>query len=190
MKSFLQYITDEETPNDDTPKRDYKREYEKFQSSDKMKKYRAELNRYNRRKGTYGNGDGLDASHSGGEIAGFEDSSKNKGREEGSRVKGSHRAQEGGFLNGAPHEEGGIPIEAEGGEFITSVEATEILGADKLDAANNNPEDYEIIHKNELAEYGGLVEKNNINRSAIDMLEYIDKYGDLPMNDARNRSKK
>ena len=24
----------------------------------------------------------------------------------------------GGMLNGAPHEEGGIPIEAEGGEFI------------------------------------------------------------------------
>ena len=76
MKSFLQYITDEDTPNDDTPKRDYKREYEKFQSSDKMKKYRAELNRYNRRKGTYGNGDGLDASHKKGKIVGYENSTK------------------------------------------------------------------------------------------------------------------
>jgi len=32
--------------------RDYKDEYKKFQSSDKMKKYRAELNKYNREKGT------------------------------------------------------------------------------------------------------------------------------------------
>ena len=29
----------------------------------KSKKYRAELNAYNRKKGTYGNGDGKDASH-------------------------------------------------------------------------------------------------------------------------------
>ena len=47
-------------------KRDYKDEYKKFQSSDKSKKYRAELNKYNRKKGTYGNGDGKDASHKGG----------------------------------------------------------------------------------------------------------------------------
>ena len=44
-------------------KRDYKAEYKKFQSSPKAKKYRAELNKYNRQKGTYGNGDGKDASH-------------------------------------------------------------------------------------------------------------------------------
>ena len=48
--------------------RDYKDEYKKFQSSKKMKKYRAELNRYNRRKGNYGNGDGKDASHKKGKI--------------------------------------------------------------------------------------------------------------------------
>ena len=53
--------------------------------------------------------------------------------------------QTGGMLTGASHEEGGVVLEAEGGEFITSVEATEILGADKLDAANENPEDYEIV---------------------------------------------
>ena len=46
--------------------RDYKAEYKKFQSSTKAKKYRAELNKYNRKKGTYGNGDGKDASHKGG----------------------------------------------------------------------------------------------------------------------------
>ena len=43
-------------------KRDYKKEYKKFQSGGKAKKYRAALNRFNRKKGTYGNGDGLDAS--------------------------------------------------------------------------------------------------------------------------------
>ena len=58
----------------------------------------------------------------------------------------------GGFLSGVSHEEGGIPIEAEGGEFI--------------------------------------IKKDSVNRSTLDTLEYINKYGDLPMSDARNRSKK
>ena len=68
-------------------KRDYKAEYKKFQSSTKMKKYRAELNKYNRKKGTYGNGDNKDASHKGGKIVGFEAQSKNRGRAEKSRLK-------------------------------------------------------------------------------------------------------
>ena len=67
--------------------RDYKAEYKKFQSSTKAKKYRAELNKYNRQKGTYGNGDGKDASHKGGKIVGFEAQSKNRGRREKSRLK-------------------------------------------------------------------------------------------------------
>ena len=67
--------------------RDYKDEYKKFQSSDKSKKYRAELNQYNRKKGTYGNGDGKDASHKGGKIVGFEKESTNRGRAEKSRLK-------------------------------------------------------------------------------------------------------
>jgi len=49
---------------------------------------RAELNKYNRRKGTYGNGDKLDASHKGGKIKGFETEKKNRGRREKSRKKG------------------------------------------------------------------------------------------------------
>ena len=82
-------------------KRNYKKEYKKFQSSTKAKKKRAELNKYNRKKGTYGNDDGLDASHKGGKIVGFEKSSKNKGRIEKSRKKGSKRKkrQEGGQLD-------------------------------------------------------------------------------------------
>ena len=67
--------------------RDYKDEYKKFQSSTKAKKYRAELNQYNRKRGTYGNGDGKDASHKGGKIAGFEKASTNRGRAEKSRLK-------------------------------------------------------------------------------------------------------
>ena len=130
--------------------RDYKDEYEKFQK-DKIA-YRAKLNKYNRDKGTYGNNDNLDATHNKGEISGFESSSSNKGKKEKSRLKGSKRAQEGGFLNGAPHEEGGIPIEAEGGEFI--------------------------------------IKRDSVNASTLDILEYINQHGDIPMSDARNRGKK
>ena len=65
-------------------KRDYKDEYKKFQKH--KSGYRAKLNKYNRKKGTYGNGDGLDASHKGGKIKGFEPQSKNRGRREKSRI--------------------------------------------------------------------------------------------------------
>ena len=75
----------------ETEERDYKDEYKKFQSSEKMRKYRAELNRYNRKKGTYGNGDGKDASHKDGKIVGMEDQSINRGRAEKSRLIGSKR---------------------------------------------------------------------------------------------------
>ena len=66
-----------------------KAEYDKkFNKKPYQRKKRAELNRYNRKKGTYGNGDGLDASHKGGKIKGFESQSKNRGRREKSRKKG------------------------------------------------------------------------------------------------------
>ena len=74
--------------------RDYKKEYKKFQSSPERIKYRADLVKYNRDKGTYGNGDGKDASHKNGKIVGFEKESKNKGRREKSRLKGSTRIKE------------------------------------------------------------------------------------------------
>ena len=66
--------------------RDYEKE-RKYNDRPKARKYRAKLNKYNRDKGTYGNGDKRDASHRGGRIAGFEPSSKNKGRKEKSRNK-------------------------------------------------------------------------------------------------------
>ena len=78
-----------------TAKRDYKKEYAKFQSSPQKKKYRAELNKYNRAKGTYGNDDGKDASHKSGKISGYEAEGKNRGRREKSRLKGSKRKTEG-----------------------------------------------------------------------------------------------
>ena len=79
MISFKEYV------------RDYKAEYKKFQSSPERIKYRADLVKYNRDKGTYGNGDGKDASHKNGKIVGFEKESKNRGRKEKSRLKGSIR---------------------------------------------------------------------------------------------------
>ena len=98
--------------------RDYKDEYKKFQKH--KSSYRAKLNKYNRDKGTYGNGDGKDASHEDGGIKGFESSSKNKGKKEKSRLKGSKRnkAEHGGKMNGPSHDKGGIPIEVEGGEYV------------------------------------------------------------------------
>ena len=84
-KNYADWKADNEL--DETAKRDYKAEYKKYQSSTKSKKYRAELNKYNRDKGTYGNGDGKDASHKGGKIVGFESESKNRGRAEKSRLK-------------------------------------------------------------------------------------------------------
>lgn len=81
-RPLLKYRTLEEAA-----KRDYKKEYEKYGKSEKAKKYRAELNKYNRDKGTYGNGDGKDASHKDGKIVGFEAESKNRGRREKSRLK-------------------------------------------------------------------------------------------------------
>tara|TARA_B110001454_G_scaffold176089_1_gene168098 strand:- start:46 stop:324 length:279 start_codon:yes stop_codon:yes gene_type:complete len=66
-----------------------KAEYDKkFNKKPSQRKKRAELNRYNRKKGTYGNGDGLDASHKGGKIVGFESEKKNRGRIEKSRLPG------------------------------------------------------------------------------------------------------
>ena len=88
MKEYISnLIKSEITALDEKAKRDYKAEYKKFQSSTKAKKNRAELNKYNRQKGTYGNGDKKDASHKGGKIVGFESQSKNRGRAEKSRLK-------------------------------------------------------------------------------------------------------
>ena len=88
MKEYITDLVKQEIVGlGEEKKRDYKKEYAKYGSSTKSKKYRAELNQYNRKKGTYGNGDGKDASHKGGKIVGFEKESTNRGRAEKSRLK-------------------------------------------------------------------------------------------------------
>ena len=96
VKELIRKMVREELA--EAAKRDYKAEYKKFQSSTKSKKYRAELNAYNRKKGTYGNGDKKDASHKGGKIVGFEAESKNRGRREKSRLKKEGKLTEDKFI--------------------------------------------------------------------------------------------
>jgi hypothetical protein len=74
-------------------KRNYRKEYDKFQSSKKEKKNRAKRNK-NRRKlmkgGKVSKGDGMDIHHEGDKLT-VEPASKNRGRKEKSRLKGSTR---------------------------------------------------------------------------------------------------
>lgn len=94
MLTFLEFLEvlslDEREKWNKKTGRDYSKEKD-YQASPERRKYRAKLNKYNREKGTYGNGDGKDASHKDGKIAGFEDESKNRGRAEKSRLPGSKR---------------------------------------------------------------------------------------------------
>lgn len=58
-----------------------KRAYDKkYASTDKQKKYRVELNKANRKAGTYGNGDNKDASHKKDGSMVMEHQSINRGR--------------------------------------------------------------------------------------------------------------
>lgn len=85
MKKTAKYYKD----NDDARKK--KNEYQKkFNKKPEQVKKRVELNKHNREKGTYGNGDGMDASHMKGTIV-FEKASRNRARREKSRMKGSKR---------------------------------------------------------------------------------------------------
>lgn len=48
------------------------------------------------------------------------------------------KAEQGGFLIGKRHSQGGIPIEAEGGEFIFSRKAVRGIGVERLSRINNH----------------------------------------------------
>ena len=78
-------------------KRNYKEEYKKFHASKGAISKRATLNKINRDKGTYGNGDNMDWSHQKDGSVKSEESSINKGRHDNSqgdrnaRGKGSKR---------------------------------------------------------------------------------------------------
>ena len=103
--------------------------------------------------------------------------------------KRREKKQDGGLIKGRSHEEGGELIEVEGNEVVVnnSVNGAAEMHEEELLALNENPEDYMIMP---VARAGGKIEKNNINRSVIDILEYVNKHGDLPMSDARNRGNK
>ena len=55
----------------------------KYNKKPAQKRKRAELNRINRKKGTYGNGDGKDVSHCKGGGTKMEKASKNRARNRG-----------------------------------------------------------------------------------------------------------
>ena len=97
--------------------------------------------------------------------------------------------QDGGLISGRSHEEGGEIIEAEGGEVIINKTENDAAGIheEELLALNENPENYKIVP---VAKVGGKFERNAVNRSTLDMLEYINEHGDLPMSDARNKGSK
>tara|TARA_Y100000361_G_scaffold151637_1_gene169390 strand:+ start:482 stop:805 length:324 start_codon:yes stop_codon:yes gene_type:complete len=60
--------------------RDRKKKYDtKYHKTKKMRRYRALLNKINRKKGTYGNGDGLDEAHVSKTKTKQQDQSKNRG---------------------------------------------------------------------------------------------------------------
>ena len=61
---------------------DYDKEY---QSTPERKKYRAELNKANRKSGTYGNGDKMDKSHTKSGKLVNEAQSKNRARNRGKK---------------------------------------------------------------------------------------------------------
>ena len=73
--------------------RDRKKAYDaQFNKKRSQVKKRVQDNKYNRDKGTYGNGDGKDASHKRGKITRFEAAKSNRGRKgEGNRKKGKRK---------------------------------------------------------------------------------------------------
>jgi len=62
--------------------RKVKNEYDtKYHKSPSRRKYRSELNQENRKRGTYGNGDGKDVSHTRKGTTVLESQSKNRARQ-------------------------------------------------------------------------------------------------------------
>ena len=77
-----------DNPDARKKKNKYQKEYNKKRSSIKK---RVELNKENRRRGTYGNGDGLDVSHMSNGKTKLEPQSKNRGNK--TRTKGDRKAR-------------------------------------------------------------------------------------------------
>jgi hypothetical protein len=85
MKSSEYYKKNKEARD---KKNAYQKAYNKKSSSVKK---RVELNKENRKRGTYGNGDGLDVSHMGNGRTKLEKASKN--RANGTRTAGDRKAR-------------------------------------------------------------------------------------------------
>jgi hypothetical protein len=64
--------------------RDYSKD-KKYQATEERKRYRAALNKANRKAGTYGNGDGKDMSHTKSGKLVKESQSKNRARNRGKK---------------------------------------------------------------------------------------------------------
>ena len=87
-KSFALYAAEKMSTSDyykKNPEARRKRlkQQAKYNRKPSQKKKRAELNRINRKKGTYGNGDGMDESHCQGGGTRKEKASKNRARNRG-----------------------------------------------------------------------------------------------------------
>lgn len=80
MKKTAKYYA--ENPKARKKKNEYQSKYNR---SEKQRKKRAELNRENRRRGTYGNGDGLDVSHKKDGSTVLEEQSQNRARNRGKK---------------------------------------------------------------------------------------------------------
>jgi hypothetical protein len=80
MKKTAKYYA--ENPKAKKKKSEYQ---SKFNKSEKQRKNRAELNRENRRRGTYGNGDGMDVSHKKDGSTILEKQSQNRARNRGKK---------------------------------------------------------------------------------------------------------
>lgn len=87
-KSSAQYY--KENPESLKKKREYQREYNKKPSQVEK---RVELAKVNRERGTYGNNDGLDASHQKNGSIKMEKASKNRGNK--TNTKGDRKARGG-----------------------------------------------------------------------------------------------
>lgn len=86
MKKTAKYYA--KNPKAKSKKNAYQKKYNAKPSE---RKRRSELVKENRKRGTYGNGDKKDVSHMKSGKTKLESQSKNRGRREKSRVKGSTR---------------------------------------------------------------------------------------------------
>tara|TARA_R110000765_G_scaffold152479_1_gene255285 strand:- start:362 stop:637 length:276 start_codon:yes stop_codon:yes gene_type:complete len=61
------------------------------------------------------------------------------------------KMKKGGKMNGPSHDNGGIDINVEGGEIVVNKTINDAAGKHeaKLIALNKNPDDYEIVNKND-----------------------------------------